>query len=107
MLKATPSQLVFGRNLILNIKHVADWDAIRHWKQEKITVNNKKENQSQLPHKYRVGDLVLFKNRTAQKLEMPYKGPYWVMTVFRNGMVQIQVGPVEDQVNIKNIQPFK
>ena len=29
ILKATPGQLVFGRDMILNIKYIADWEAIK------------------------------------------------------------------------------
>ena len=32
-LQASPMQLVFGRDAILNIKHVADWEHIRQRKQ--------------------------------------------------------------------------
>ena len=29
ILQATPAQLVFGRDMIFNIKHVADWNLIK------------------------------------------------------------------------------
>ena len=35
-LQASPMQLVFGRDAILNIKHVADWEHIRQRKQLRI-----------------------------------------------------------------------
>jgi hypothetical protein len=35
-LRASPIQLVFSRDAILNIKHVTDWDHITQLKQEKI-----------------------------------------------------------------------
>ena len=40
-LQASPMQLVFGRDAILNIKHVADWEHIRKRKQLRINHNNK------------------------------------------------------------------
>ena len=43
-LQATPSQLVFGRDAIMNIKHEANWKFIRKRKQKLIEQNNKKEN---------------------------------------------------------------
>ena len=43
-LQASPMQLVFGRNAILNIKHVADWEHIRQCTKLQINHNNKREN---------------------------------------------------------------
>ena len=43
-LKKTPGQLVFGRDTIFNIKHVANWVYIRQNKQKLINKNNKAEN---------------------------------------------------------------
>ena len=40
-LQASPMQLVFGRDAILNIKHVADWEHIQKRKQLRINHNNK------------------------------------------------------------------
>src|SRR5919112_1401968 len=58
-LKKTPGQLVFGRDMIFNIQHVANWDFIRHNKQRHIDKNNKAENAKRIPHQYQTGDLVL------------------------------------------------
>ena len=38
-LQASTIQLVFGRDGILNIKHVSDWENIRQLKQEQINHN--------------------------------------------------------------------
>ena len=46
-LQATPGQLVFGRDMIFNIKHVANWQSIKDRKQKLINQNNKKENKKQ------------------------------------------------------------
>ena len=43
-LQASPMQLVFGHDAILNIKHVADWEHIWKCKQLRIDNNNKREN---------------------------------------------------------------
>ena len=43
LVQASPMQLVFGRDAILNIKHVADWEHIRQHKQSQINHNNKQE----------------------------------------------------------------
>jgi hypothetical protein len=106
-LKATPGQLVFGRDLIFNTKFIADWEEIRQRKQRTIQYNNKRENNKRIQHKYKVGDQVLMRNKLARKLELPYKGPFNVTDVFRNGTIRVQIGPVEDRVNIRNVTPYK
>ena len=59
-LQATPSQLVFGRDAITNIKFEADWNHIRQLKQQQIKKNNQRENAKRIAHQYKPGDKVLF-----------------------------------------------
>ena len=54
-LKRSSMQLVFGRDAILNIKHVVDWEQIRQRKQLRINHNNKQENMRRNNHQYKVG----------------------------------------------------
>jgi len=58
--QATPAQLVFGRDAILNIMFDADWKVIRERKQRAINYNNMRENAKHISHKYKEGDLVLY-----------------------------------------------
>ena len=39
-LQASPMQLVFGRDTILNIKHISEWEHIQQRKQEQINRDN-------------------------------------------------------------------
>ena len=39
-LHTTPGQLIFGRNMILNMQYLADWTAIKAHKQQLICKNN-------------------------------------------------------------------
>jgi hypothetical protein len=105
-LQATPMQLVFGRDAILNIKHVTDWEHIRQRKQERINENNKRENKNRRDHQYRVGHQVLVKARKNSKHELEYEGPYAITQVNDNGTVRFQKGIVNDVVNIRRIKPF-
>ena len=57
-LKKTPRQLVFGRDMILNIKHIANWEYIRQNKQKMIEKNNKAENAKRVAYSYKEGDHV-------------------------------------------------
>ena len=43
-LQATPAQLVFGRDAIMNIPFKADWRMIKQRKQEQIKRDNDQEN---------------------------------------------------------------
>ena len=48
--QATPTQLVFGRDALLNISFEADWQYIKERKQKLIVQNNKRENAKRIPH---------------------------------------------------------
>ena len=47
-LNASPTQLVFGRDAILNTRYEVNWNVIRDRKQKPINYNNKKENAKEL-----------------------------------------------------------
>ena len=105
-LQATPGQLVFGRDMILNTPFIADWEAIRRRKQELIDKNNKNENAKRIPYTYRVRQQVLVRNKRANKYETPYIGPYPITKVWTNGNVTIRKGPVQERINIRWIKPY-
>ena len=102
-LKKTPGQLVFGRDMIFNIKHVANWEYIRANKQKLINKNNKAENAKRVEHLYKEGDKVLLRRGTENKYETPYKGPFDILKVNDNGTVHLKVGAVEDTYNIRRL----
>ena len=107
-LQATPAQLVFGRDAILNIQFEANWNLIRERKQRLIKRNNQRENAKRLEHKYRRGDKVLYKIKTSSKYgEDPYEGPYKILQVNDNGTVRLKMGAVTDTVNIRLIKPYR
>ena len=105
-LKKTPGQLVFGRDMILNIQHIANWEYIRQNKQSLIEKNNKAENARRIEHLYKEGDEVLLKRGTENKYESPYQGSFKVLKVNDNGTVCLRVGAVEDNVNIRRLTPY-
>jgi hypothetical protein len=77
-LQNTPGQLVFGRDMILNVKHEANWEYIRAQKQDIILKSNKAENAQRIPHTYNIGDKVLLKRGTENKYETPCQGPFTI-----------------------------
>jgi transposase InsO family protein len=105
-LKNTPGQLVYGRDMIFNVKHEANWEFIRARKQQIIEKNNQAENAKRIPHTYHIGDKVLLRRGTENKYEMPYQGPYTILKVNDNGTVRLKVNNVEDTYNIRRITPY-
>ena len=59
--RATPSQLVFGRDALLNVSFEANWQYIKERKQRLIVQNNRKENAKRVPHQYQVDDKVMIR----------------------------------------------
>ena len=107
-LKATPSQLVFGRDAITNIMFEFNWEEIKKHKQKCIKENNLKENSKRFKHIYNIGDQVLYQNISKSKYgHNPWNGPYKIENVYDNGTVLIQKGIVLERVNIRLIKPYK
>ena len=106
-LGATPMQLVFGRDAILNISHEANWQLIKQRKQELACKNNMRENKKRVAHVYKPEDLILKKNERKTKYgKDAYQGPWTVTHVNNNGTVKIKKGIVSDTINIRNIHPY-
>ena len=106
-LQATPSQLVFGRDPLLNIPFKADWALIQEQKEKLLNANNRRENCMRKEHTYCVGDKVTFKENPNLKYGAnPYSGPIKIIQVNDNGAIQYQKGRKLDVINICNIQPY-
>ena len=112
-LQATPGQLVFGRDMILNIGHIANWKAIAERKQKIINRNNERENKRRLDHFYQVGDQVMVAPLTTiqPKLRPKFKGPYEITNVGPPGEVDrayvtVRMGTVEKKLNIRHLKPY-
>jgi hypothetical protein len=58
-IKNSPGQLVFGRDMIMNIQHTANWEHIKQNKQKRINQNNQKENSKRIEYIYKIGEQVL------------------------------------------------
>ena len=72
-----------------------------------ILRNNERENRGRIAHKYKKGDKVLLNNEgILRKLASPRDGPYTITRVYDNGTVQLQQGPISEQVNIRRISPY-
>ena len=106
--QASPMQLIYGRDAILNVKFNADWNYIKERKQHLIKYNNEKENSKRIPHVYQNGDKILLERVRATKHgERQYDGPYRVLRHSqRSGTVKIQKPKYTDKVNIRQVHPY-
>jgi len=106
-LKATPMQLVFGRDALLNISFEANWKLIKENKQRLIRRNNERENKKRTPYTYKVGQKVLVENKMNQKFgRNPYNGPFIVKKVKTNGTLVVKMGSVLEIVNLRIVKPY-
>ena len=80
-------QLLFGRDKILNIKHISDWEHIRQLKQKRINCNNKRKNIRCNNHQYKVGENFIFKRKKNSKQELEFMGPFLVTQINDNATV--------------------
>ena len=83
-------QLVFGRDAILNIKHVANWEHVRQRKQLRINHNNKRENMQRNNQQYKVGDKILVKRKKNSKYQLYFMGPFPITKINDNGTVRFK-----------------
>jgi hypothetical protein len=68
-LSASPCQLVFGRDMVINTIYFANWKALSERQTSQIRKNNFNENKNQVAHEYLVGESVyLRKSNIEQKL---------------------------------------
>ena len=112
-MRATPAQLVFGRDMLHNVRFEADWKFIKERRQRVIRQNNKKENAKRVPYTYTVGQKVKILQDNNRKFGDPrYRGPYDVTAVNDNGTVRLRMrtnraGAVYQTWNIRNILPYQ
>ena len=108
---ATPAQLVFGRDMLFNIKALINWKELSLKKQKLVDKANLRENRNRVDYDYTVGHKVYIKNDGVQRKmdcpkEGPFKeGPFEITDVFTNGTVRIQRGNVNERINIRRIEP--
>ena len=99
-------QLLFGRDNILNVKHVTNWEHIRQQKQARIYENNMRKNSHRIADEYALGKNIIIKLKEASKHEQESRGPYEITAVNDNGTIRFQKCKVNDVTNIHRIKLF-
>ena len=83
-LNATPGQLVFNRDMLFDLKYVADWETIRSRKMKQVLKDNKRENSRRREYTYKVGGKVLIKGdhlHILRKTQLLNNGPFIIELV--------------------------
>ena len=104
----TPTQIVFGRDHILNLKQEIDWKKIKENKSTLIQRNNERENNKRVKYTYTIGQKVIIKTEQSRKYgKDAYEGPYEVVEVRNNGSLRLRKtlgrGAVFQTFNLRNI----
>ena len=109
--RATPTQLVFGRDALLNVSFEADWQYVKERKQALILQNNKCENATRRVHECSVGDQVMIKLNTNRKHGGDqHSGPHTVTQVHDNGTLRVSMQDTRGNTkyetwNLRNVSP--
>jgi hypothetical protein len=88
--QSTPGQLVFGRDMIWDTAHVADWRHVKQHKQTFIDKNNERENAKRIDYDHAVGNSILKIKAGALTMEQPREGPCNIIRAHTNGTVNIR-----------------
>ena len=100
-LDSSPGNLVFNRDMFLNIPLIADWHAITLKQEHLIHENLLRENQKRRQYDYVPQQRVLKKCWKPRKLDEQTSGPYRVLQTHVNGTVTIELRPgVSERLNI-------
>ena len=111
--QASPMQLVFGRDAILNVSFQADWQHIKERKQKLVVQNDNRENAERKPHAHHVNDTVKIPLDPNRKHGVDhYQGPWVVQEVNDNGTLRLEQdtangGVVYQTWNVRNVLPYR
>ena len=107
-LGTSPGNLVFRRDMFLDLPFIADLITIQGKRQQLIDKNLRRQNQKRREFKYEVGQEVLIKSVNPNKLEPKAHGPYVIKQVYTNGTIDVARNPyVTERLNIRRVIPFR
>ena len=105
----SPGALAFGRDMLLDIPFIADWEAVRKKRKLIIDENLWPTNQKRRRFDYQPGQEVLVRRQgILRKLDKRFDGPFQIAKVHVNGNVTIKRSPyIFERINIKRIKPYR
>ena len=103
---ATPGQSVFGSYILFNLASVIDWWVAAAEKQHQVDIYNVRENAKRVTHIYAIDNQV-YVEMTGMHRKLDYKkqGPYIITEVFTNITFRVQLGQVNERINIRRLKP--
>lgn len=105
-LNTTHGQLVFGRDMLLDLKFETNYEQMWAKKQKRFKYNNIRENSKRAAHDYNVDDYVyIITDGQYHKLEGDKQCPFRITEVLTNGTVRLQKGVVNKHLNILPLTP--
>lgn len=105
-LNTTHGQLVFGRDMLLDLKFEPNYEQMWAKKQKRFKYNNIRENSKRAAHDYNVDDYVyIITDGQYRKLEGDKQCPFRITEVLTNGTVRLQKGVVNKHLNILPLTP--
>ena len=91
VLKASPGAAIFGRDMLINIPFLADWNKIVDYRQHQTDLNTQHENRTRKDWDYKVSyKVMLRKDIILHKSESHYECDPWTITsVHTNGIFRL------------------
>jgi len=107
-LRASPGQVVFGRDMFVDLPFVADLLTIQQQRQRLIDADLRRRNVRRHDYDYQPGQYVLLAVYNPDKLEERYIGPFRIHMVHTNGTITIERHPyVLERINIRRVKPYR
>ena len=107
----TPGQLVFAKDMIMQVQVIADWERIKAARLQAAATANQQENKTRLDFQYKVGEKVLVRRiiqgEVEPKMANPYEGPFVIKKVYKNGTIKIRRGSYDETIHIRRVKPFR
>jgi hypothetical protein len=107
-LGSSPGNLVFNRDMFLNIPLITDWHAITQKREHLVNESLIRENNKQRRYDYVQNQRVLKIRHKPCKLGYRTAGPYKVLQTHVNGTLTIELKPgISERINIRRVIPYK
>jgi hypothetical protein len=107
-LGSCPGNLVFNRDMFLNILLIANWHAITQKCEHLINENLMHENCKQKCYDYVPNQKVLKKRHKTCELGQKTSGPYKIMQTHVDGTLTVELKPrISERINIRRVIPYK
>jgi hypothetical protein len=94
VLKASPGAAIFGRDMLLDIPFIADWQKIGKFRQRLTDLSSARENKGRIDYDYEVGEKVLLQKEgiLCNAESRWHEKPWLITTVHTNGTITVQRG---------------